>query len=59
MHCRVITALGELKALLKEEATIREQEDLELLQNLAGSMQRLQQSILVNFGVSEGGDPIG
>jgi len=57
MHCRVILALGELKALLKEEATVREQEDLELLTNLAGSMQRLQQSILVNFGVSEGDQP--
>lgn len=51
---QVISTLGELKALLKEEATIREQEDLELLQNLAASMQRLQESILVNFGVSEG-----
>lgn len=53
MHCRVILALGELKALLKEEATVREHEDLELLTNLAGSMQRLQQSILVNFGVDQ------
>jgi hypothetical protein len=30
-----------------------QQEDLELLTNLAGSMQRLQQSILVNFGVDQ------
>jgi len=52
VQARVIRILGELKALLKEEATCREEEDLELLHNLAASMQRLQESILVNFGVS-------
>lgn len=50
-QCQVIEELGQVQRLLASENKMRETEDVEILQNLATSMKRLQESILVNFGM--------
>jgi len=49
--CEVIEELGQVQRLLAAENKMRETEDVEILMNLAASMKRLQESILVNFGM--------
>jgi hypothetical protein len=51
MQTRTLKQTAELQEDLQAECKVREGEDLEILENLAGSMSRLQQSILVNFGM--------
>jgi hypothetical protein len=49
--CQVIEELGQVQRLLAAENKMRETEDVEILMDLAQSMNRLQESILVNFGM--------
>lgn len=51
MQTRTLKQTAELQEDLQAECVVREKEDLEILENLATSMSRLQRSILVNFGM--------
>ena len=51
LQCKVMNDMAMQKDLLLAEGLRREDEDCDILDNLAKSMARLQKSVLVNFGM--------
>lgn len=51
-----VNTIAALHKVAKDEADARAREDVEILDNISGAMQKLQHQILVNFGAVEEGD---